>query len=95
MLLAWQGSIVGDRPYTQLEGTGAYICAQVCLTPKALTSSRVFCGSEILTHPSPAKGVSQSPVRGPGETPRSPGVSLVAEFCPSKLQGREGPLGVL
>lgn len=23
MLLAWQRSIVGDRPYTQLEGTGA------------------------------------------------------------------------
>lgn len=52
MLLAWQGSIVGDRPYTQLEGTGAYICAQVCLTSKPLTSSRVFCGSEILTRPS-------------------------------------------
>lgn len=86
--------IEGNRPYTQLEVTRAWICAQVCLTPKPLTSSRVLCGSEI-SAPIPPKGVSRSPVRGPGETPWSPGVSLVSEFCPSKLQGREGPLGLL
>lgn len=53
------------------------ICAQVCLTPKLLTCSRIIYGSRTFTAP----WVGPSLLRGPVEIPWSPGIRLAPEFC--------------